>query len=124
MACADESADAIDMVEPLVARYGADVTLADATGSTALHYAARAGNLAVVQFLIGAGADVHAENIMGQTPLYWALEKKRVRIANILRHHGARELDADAMTGLHASIALQEAMASVAETNEGMCIWD
>lgn len=119
MACADESADAIDMVEPLVARYGADVTLADATGSTALHYAARAGNLAVVQFLIGNGADVRAENIMGQTPLYWALEKKRVRIAKLLRHHGARELDEDAMTGLHASIALQEAMASVQRRTKG-----
>lgn len=113
VACADESADAIDMVKPLVLTYRADVTLADAIGSTPLHYAARAGNLAVVQFLIDNGADVHAENIMGQTPLYSALERKRVRIAKILKDYGARELDEDATIELHASIALQEAMAAV-----------
>lgn len=118
VACADESEDAIKMVEPLVLTYRADVTLADEIESTPLHYAARAGNLAVVQFLIDNGADVHAENIMGQAPLYSAMERRRVRVAEILKDYGARELDEDATIELHASIALQEAMAAVQRRTE------
>ena len=111
-ACADESADAIDMVKPMVLTYRADVTLGDGMGFTPLHYAARAGNLAVVQFLIDNGADVHAENILGKTPLYSALERKRVRVAGLLRQYGALEVDEDDIAELHASIALQEATAA------------
>lgn len=73
LASKDESADAIDVVRPLVLTYVADVQQADAVGNTALHYASAAGNMAVVLFLIDNGADVNAANRMGITPLYFAL---------------------------------------------------
>ena len=46
----------------------------DATswGQTALHSAASRGHLSVVEFLVGAGADLEARDDWGQTPRYWA----------------------------------------------------
>ena len=102
LAAKDESADAFDMVEPLVLKHGADVNLADANGYTALHYAAAAGNLAVVQFLANSGArvDVEKEEETDKrragnriTPLYMAYKHDRPRVAEFLRMRGAIEID-------------------------------
>ena len=48
---------------------GVDVNAADAAGNTALHTAARRRLDTVVQFLADSGADLHALNDQGQTPL-------------------------------------------------------
>ena len=48
---------------------GVDVNAADAAGNTALHTAARRRLDTVVRLLADNGADLHAENNSGQTPL-------------------------------------------------------
>ena len=48
---------------------GVDVNAADSAGNTALHTAARRRFDTVVQFLSDSGADLHAVNDNGQTPL-------------------------------------------------------
>lgn len=116
MKISDESADAIDMVQPLVQIYLADVAQPDAVGNTPLHYAGHAGNLAVVQFLISNGADVNAANVSGGTPLFAALEKDRSRIAEYLLKFGAKELTAEETKNLNASIVMREAMKHVQES--------
>ena len=97
LAAKDESADAIDMVRPLVLRFGADPKIADAKGHTALHYAAAAGNLAVVKFLADHGGEVDAVNpllkVRRVTPLYMAYQKGRMRIADFLKFRGADDFD-------------------------------
>ncbi|MCY4594706.1 MAG: ankyrin repeat domain-containing protein [Bryobacterales bacterium] len=97
LAAKDESADAIDMVRPLVLRFGADPRIADAKGYTALHYAAAAGNLAVVKFLADHGGEVDAVNPLMKerrvTPLYMAYQKDRARIADFLKFRGADDFD-------------------------------
>jgi ankyrin repeat protein len=39
--------------------------------------------------LLGAGADVNAENDAGRTPLYWARAFGKREVEALLRQHGA-----------------------------------
>lgn len=110
MACADTTADAIDVVRPLILEYGADVNLQDRLGLTPLHHAAAAGNMAVVRLLLDNGADLNAANAAGVTPLYMALVRSRARIATLLRQRGADELSQELASGLAMSVAIQGAM--------------
>ena len=66
-----ESALAPEVIALLLARK-ADVNARDSDDQTPLHAAARAGNLAAVTALIGAGADVNATLGSGETPLQTA----------------------------------------------------
>ena len=112
VAARDESADAIDMVQALVVRYGADPKFVDAKGNTALHYAAAAGNLAVVQFLVRMGAEVDAENPARgskSTPLAMALGAGRTRIADYLLEHGADDFDPATRDDLELTASMVEA---------------
>ena len=113
VASRDESADAIDMVRPLVHKHSADVRQADRLGNTPLHHAAGAGNLAVVKFLIDNGANVRAENVSGATPYFMALENKRNRIAEFLLQFGAKRLTAQETQQLNSAVVLKEAMGRV-----------
>lgn len=110
MACADPTADAIDVVRPLVLQYGADVNLQDRLGLKPLHHAASAGNMAVVRLLLDNGADVNASNEIGVTQLYLAIARSRTRIATLLRKRGADELSQELASGLAMSLALNDAM--------------
>ena len=52
----------------------------DADGATPLHYAAEAGDRAVVAALLDAGADINArDGRFGATPAGWAIEYLRAR---------------------------------------------
>ncbi len=57
MAAQNETANAYDLLVPLVSVYRADVDAADRNGFMHLHYAAPAGNLFVVEFLKTRGAE-------------------------------------------------------------------
>ncbi|CAM9222781.1 unnamed protein product, partial [Chrysoparadoxa australica] len=48
---------------------GADVTRGEEEGLTAIHYAAAAGSLPMVNLLLDYGADCDARSVHGQTPL-------------------------------------------------------
>ena len=48
---------------------GAPLDDSDKFGSGTLHYACRAGSLPIVRVLMAAGADLHAMNKHGRTPL-------------------------------------------------------
>jgi ankyrin repeat protein len=53
---------------------GADVTVADSQGMTALHYAmVFTSSLELINKLISAGADVNAADIRDETPLFMAV---------------------------------------------------
>ncbi|MDH3445532.1 MAG: ankyrin repeat domain-containing protein, partial [Deltaproteobacteria bacterium] len=76
---------------------GADPNVPDDQGSSALHYSARNGFVAVTQTLLNSGAKVNGKNNDGRTPLFEALyrynryppDNKSAPIVNILLIGGA-----------------------------------
>ncbi|WP_406390098.1 ankyrin repeat domain-containing protein [Streptomyces sp. NBC_00882] len=53
----------------------------DRLGRSALHYAAASGDLAAVRAAVDAGADVHAGDSAGWTPLHFAAQSQSADIA-------------------------------------------
>ena len=70
---------------------GADLNAADNKGMTALHYASRLGNLALVRFLLEKGARLEAKNRSGATPLHCACGSRlpSMELLNCLIARGA-----------------------------------
>jgi tetratricopeptide (TPR) repeat protein len=74
---------------------GAEIEARDKNGSTALHYAARNGHLAIVQLLLEQnGININPKDNKGRTPLVKAVEGKHHEIVRLLLHH--KESDANA----------------------------
>jgi hypothetical protein len=70
-------------------------------GSTALHYAANDGKLALMRRLIACGADVNAANAHWfRSVLAWTANGARVEAVRLLLDHGARP---DSLDALHAA---------------------
>ena len=134
LAAQDDSADAYDMVQALVKRYGAELGLRDGRGLTALHYAAFNGNLPVVELLVDHGADVDApqrgeesekeardETRTRITPLYLAYHNGRYRVARLLESRGAKPLAGQALIEAKLSGALAEGYRTArADVPEGL----
>jgi hypothetical protein len=77
--------DGSDVVEALV-RAGADVNACGGVKRcTPLHMAARRGNVAIAQALLACGADRHARDSQGVTPLQRALNCRKPGVAELLR---------------------------------------
>ncbi|XP_014470680.1 PREDICTED: L-asparaginase-like [Dinoponera quadriceps] len=70
--------------------YNADMTQGNAEGRTALHIACCGGNIEVVQYLLTIGANVHAKDRFGHTPLIDAIENDYHEIISMLRTCGAQ----------------------------------
>jgi ankyrin repeat protein len=68
---------------------GADVNAAEADGTTALHWAARAGDASLVERLLGSGAAATAANRYGVTPLQLAAENGDAALMRTLLAAGA-----------------------------------
>jgi ankyrin repeat protein len=54
-----------------------------------LHAAAHANQRAIAELLIAHGADIHAINLNGRTPLAETEFHKAKPVANLLKQHGA-----------------------------------
>jgi ankyrin repeat protein len=61
----------------LLLEKGAELEAKDSSGWTALSYAARYGNEAVVKLLLEIGAELEAKSSSGQTPLLYAMGMRR-----------------------------------------------
>merc|ERR1711964_498598 len=87
----------VDCMKLLLA-YGADPNMI-ARGNcnaTALHIAAGTGQTpACVTLLLACGADVDAQTQRGRTPLLVAVLHGHLRIAQVLLHHGAEDIEDD-----------------------------
>ncbi len=55
---------------------------------TPLHWAARHGQMDVVELLLAHNADVNAKDREGETPLQWAVTDGKTEVAELLRQHG------------------------------------
>lgn len=71
--------DAVEALQMLL-DLGADINQADQNGDTALHGAAGRHAPAIIEFLVANGADLHAQNEKGWTPLDIALGQPDYRI--------------------------------------------
>ena len=68
----------VDEIEQLLGAQPELINKKDASGATALHYAAFAAHRLAVQFLVRHGADVNArDDQFGATPTGWAIEYLR-----------------------------------------------
>jgi uncharacterized protein len=78
----------LQAVSALVKR--ADVAGAEADGTTALHWAARAGHVEIARALVKAGAPVNATTRYGVTPLALAAEIGQLPLVDLLVGAGAK----------------------------------
>ena len=82
--------DQTEVVDYLI-REGVDVNAVDSDLYSTLFYAAGAGNVAIVESLLAAGADIDFLNTEDQRPaLYQAIANNRTDIALVLLQRGAR----------------------------------
>lgn len=72
-----------------LAQAGGDVDALDREGRTALFYAARNGDSAIVLELISRGAKVDAEDKQRKTPLHFAASGYQLEVAELLLKNGA-----------------------------------
>jgi len=77
-----------ERVEKLLA-HGADVSAVDADGDTALHGAAKSGNVEIMRLLLDKGANPNSTNRQGGTPLMWVAVFGHDEAARFLLSRGA-----------------------------------
>jgi hypothetical protein len=51
---------------------------------TSLHWGCKRGHVDVVQFLIESGADIDFQDIIGRTPLYFAIVGGGIEVVELL----------------------------------------
>jgi len=68
----------LDIVKAMVERTQVGLEASSENNLTPLHYAADNGNLPVVQYLCGQGADKEARNEGGETPLHLSVLEGRL----------------------------------------------
>jgi ankyrin repeat protein len=88
---------------------GANINAENGEGEKAIHLAAASGNLGVLGFLIGRGANINdlTNNEFQRSPLHIAVENTNLRVVQRLISHGANlnVFDARRNTPLHIAAA-------------------
>ena len=72
----------------ILLKYGADVHIRGPKGATALHTAAKAGFVSVIDVLVEHGGDINARMNDGATPLCVAMKAKRDMAVERIRQYG------------------------------------
>ena len=102
------SRDHLDVVNELLAN-GADLTMADRNGATALHIAASYGHVEIlrriIDELLAEGEDLNTPNGHGQTALHQAAEAGMVNSVTLLLQRGADSTIQDADGNTAADLA-------------------
>ena len=78
-------------------QHGADPDQTWPDGMTGLHVSAQFGYLQMAAVLVGAGADINAIDLLGQTPLFHAVVTNNIKLVRFL-------LDKNANTGISNNI--------------------
>lgn len=73
----------------MLIEHGADIEARESCGMTALHLAARDGNVEIGRYLLEQGAKVDAVDISDKTPLYTALEEGNYDFCKLLLDYNA-----------------------------------
>ena len=94
---------------------GADVNAGDATGRTALMWAAFQGNRPMAQLLLDRGASIDARDASGRTALIWAVIVDRGAMVDVLLGKGADLSIADDDGATAADLAEREGHTEIAE---------
>lgn len=70
---------------------GADLNACDEHGYSAVHYAAKRGNLKVLKYLVSKNGDINkaAENDIGETPLLLSIDSGDLSVSHYLASRGA-----------------------------------
>ena len=84
------AAGKLDIVAEAIMHGGATVADADYEGRTALHIAASANQLAVVEFLVQQKGNVNGQDNFGKTPLSNAMHHGHVAVIKVLRDAGGK----------------------------------
>ncbi|KAL0627233.1 Ankyrin repeat domain-containing protein 30A [Plecturocebus cupreus] len=104
---------------------GADPTIVDVYGNTALHYAVYNGSLSMVAKLLSRGADIEVKNKAGLTPLLLAITKRSEQIVEFLLTKSA---NANAVNNTALMLAVchgsSEIVSTLLQQNVNICAED
>lgn len=90
-----------------------DVNQRDSYGCTCLHIAAHRGEHEQLRWLVGAGADIEAENNDRRTPMHYACSSGKIQSVQLLVAFGADVNARDARGGMPVSVAARTATRQV-----------
>jgi ankyrin repeat protein len=79
-----ESGESIFKIIDLV-KSGAEMKGVDKYGDTILHYAARRGDLSIIEYLVQNGSDIKAKNFIGLTPIDIAIESAQLEAFDLMK---------------------------------------
>lgn len=103
----NQNAIALTLATALQARGIQPDTLADKSGDTPLHYAARVDAAAVAEKLLECGADIDRANADGDTPLHIAVRNQHFSMTTTLVERGAKSLIANKSGDTPVDIVMQ-----------------
>lgn len=105
LCCAVNNGDE-DIIQFLL-HHGADPTIKDQHGSTAMHYAAKNGNEAILGYLLAKQVNLDVQDCQGRTPLFVAIQNGDVSVVSLLLRSGANVYVRDnfGKTALYLAVA-------------------
>lgn len=97
---------ALEIVELLVAKYGAQTSSQNINGWSPLHFSLKHGNDDVSLYLLSKGCDPNIRDMEGISPMHIACAVGNLNLVQALHHHGAwLEIeDSEGDTPLHYAI--------------------